>query len=121
MAGSFNYLANTAFKLIFAIRKLCRFTQSPGHKPFEAANHLLHHIRYNPPKAIKFYRNAHHAPLAEMLKAAGYPDNDPMLAWFTDSAWDDCDEHKSTGCYLGLLQGGSVDHNSFVPAPVAQS
>jgi len=46
---------------------------------------------------------------------------DPFLLTFTDSSWGDCDEQKSTGCYVILLQGGLVDASSFVPNIVTLS
>jgi hypothetical protein len=33
----------------------------------------------------------------------------------------DADESRSTGCYLGFLQGGLIDFSSSVPPPVAMS
>ena len=41
---------------------------------------------------------------------------------FTDSSWNDCkDTGRSTGGYLGIVQGGAVDYGSHVPVPVAMS
>ena len=42
------------------------------------------------------------------------------IVMFTDSSWNDCkDTGRSTGGYLGLVQGGAVDYGSHVPVPVA--
>ena len=38
-----------------------------------------------------------------------------------DSSWGDTEDHKSTGCYMILFQGGLIDHSSFVPNIVAMS
>ena len=53
--------------------------------------------------------------------AAGHPKIDPFFVCFTDSSFHDCDDARSTGGYLTLLQGGIVDMNSFVPDPIAMS
>jgi hypothetical protein len=45
VAGSFNYLANTAYEELFSIRKLCRFIQHPGLPHFRGAVHMFHHLR----------------------------------------------------------------------------
>jgi hypothetical protein len=46
---------------------------------------------------------------------------DPSFICITDSSWGDCDDRKSTGCYIILVQGGIVDHSSFVPNPITLS
>jgi hypothetical protein len=65
---------------------------NPGPKHFFALNHVLHHLRC-----------------------------DPTLVYFTNSAFADCDDGRSTGCYIGLFQGGVVDMSSSVPTPIANS
>ena len=41
---------------------------------------------------------------------------------FSDSSWKDClDTGRSTGAYIILYQGGTIDHGTHVPVPVAQS
>ena len=67
VAGSLNYLANTCYRMIFAIRKLCRFTNKPGKKHFVGCLHMLHHLRCFPARAICFYHNVSLSPLANML------------------------------------------------------
>jgi hypothetical protein len=121
VVGSLNFLANTAFKQLFAIRKACKHMHMPGRSHFRALLHLLHHIRCHPPKALKYYSDASKSPLTAMLREAGLSKIDPSFVIFTDSSWGDCDELLSTGCYLILYQGGLVDHNSFVPSIIALS
>jgi hypothetical protein len=118
IAGSFNYLANTAFEEFFSIRKLCSFIKCPGHPHFKAALHMLHHLRCYSPKALCFYRDVYKSLVATMLREAGHDQVDPSFVWFVDLSWGDCDDQCSTGCYIGMLQGASVDHNSFVPDPI---
>ena len=121
VVGSLNWLSNTAFKQLFTIRKACKFMNLPGKPHFEAVQHLLMHLWCHPPKALKFYSDVTTAPVAQLLKDAGHPTLDPFYLFFTDSSFSDCDDSRSTGGYVTLLQGGIVDMNSFVPAPIAQS
>jgi hypothetical protein len=56
-----------------------------------------------------------------MLHEAKQEAIDPSFVIFVDSSWGNCNDQHSTGCYMVLLQGGSVDHNSFVPDPITLS
>ena len=41
---------------------------------------------------------------------------------FSDSRWQDYpDTGRSTGAYIIFYQGGTIDHVTHVPGPVAQS
>ena len=41
---------------------------------------------------------------------------------FYDSSWQDCpDTGRSTGAYIIFYPGGTIDHGTHVPGPVAQS
>lgn len=121
LAGSFNYLANTSYAMLFSIRKLCRFTRSPGPTHFKAALHMLHHIRCYPPMPLIYYHKVENSPLADMLRDAGHESVSPFFVWFVDSSFSDCDQQRSTGAYVGLLQGGIADMQSYVPSPIAMS
>jgi hypothetical protein len=68
-----------------------------------------------------YYHTISHSPLAKLIRSAGYDNIDPSLIWFTDSSHGDCDEHRSTGCHVGMIQGGLIDFSSFVPLPIPQS
>ena len=46
---------------------------------------------------------------------------DGTLIWFTDASHGDCDESRSTCCYVGFFQGGVIDSQSFVPQPIGGS
>jgi hypothetical protein len=121
VGGSLNYLANTAIRCLFAIRKACKYTSMPGHCHFQALLHLLHHLHCYATLPLIYYRDVKDSPLAKLLIEAGYPDVDPTFCYFCDSAFMDTDESRSTGCYLGLLQGGLIDFASSVPQLVAMS
>jgi hypothetical protein len=119
--ASLNFLSNTAFEELFAIRKLCSHMQFPGERHFKALLHLLHHIRCHPPNALCYYTDPTQSPLAALLRSANLSRLDPFFITITDSSWGDCDNQRSTGCYLVLFQGGLVDYSSFVPTPITLS
>ena len=120
--GSLNYLANTATEELFAIRKACRHMNLPGRRHFKAVLHLLHHLRCHPVNALVFYHDWRQSPVYLMLTVdLGLRIDDGTLLWFTDASHGDCDESRSTGCSLGILQGGVVDMQSFVPQPIPHS
>jgi hypothetical protein len=121
VVGSLNFLSNSTYKQLFTMRKCCSYMQKPGPAHFKALNHLLHHLRCHPPKPIMFYHKVHESPLANMLIAAGHSDVETSFVTFTDSSWADCDDQRSTACYVILIQGGPVDASSHVPAPIANS
>ena len=119
--GSLNWLSNTAFKQMFAIRKACKFMNLPGRNHFHAVQHLMLHMWCHPPKPLKYYSDVRKSPLAKFLIDASLRDVDPFYVMFTDSSFADCDNARSTGGYVILYQGGIVDMGSFVPQPIAQS
>jgi hypothetical protein len=119
--GSLNYLANTAIRELFGIRKLCKFTRMPGPRHYQALHHMLNHLRCYPSNPLTYFHDVHQSPLAHMLKEAGHEDVDPTFVYFTDSSFQDCDDMRSTGCYLGFLQGGLIDMSSAVPSIISHS
>ena len=119
--GSLNFLSNTAIRQLFAIRKTCKHMHMPGRNHYKALHHILHHLRCYPAKALIYYHDVSTSPLASLLKEAGHGDLDPTFVYFTDSAFGDCDDARSTGCYLGLFQGGLIDFSSSVPLLIAHS
>ena len=123
VVGSLIYLGNTAIEELFGIQKTCRHMNLPGRRHFQAVSHLLHHLRCHPTNALIFYKNAEDSPVVKMLRERiGIPRHiDLSFIYFTDSSFMDCDEGRSTASYIGFFQGGAIDHNSFVPLPVANS
>jgi hypothetical protein len=119
--GSLNYLANTATEELFAIRKACKHMNLPGRKHFQGVIHLLHHLRCYPTQGIMFYHDWKHSPIYNMLIAQDIKVTDGTLIWFTDASHGDCDEARSTCCYLGFYQGGIIDMSSFVAQPIPHS
>jgi hypothetical protein len=117
-----SYLANTMVHCIFAFRKLCRYTPMPGRLHFDAARHLLDHLRCCLPQALKFYIDPSRFPIGLMLQEAGHGSIDPSFFYTVNSSFQDCDTNgRSTGCCMGFLAGGCIDHSSFVPPPIAMS
>jgi hypothetical protein len=44
-----------------------------------------------------------------MLISSGHPDIDPLIVYFSDSAFMDCDDRKSTGSHIGMYRGGCLE------------
>jgi hypothetical protein len=82
--------------------------------------HLLNHIRCYPPGALVYFHDVTKSPLAQLIRDTEQP-VDPSIVYFTDSSHADCDQQRSTGCFLGLIQGGLVEFSSFVPNPIPGS
>jgi hypothetical protein len=78
-------------------------------------------LRCFPSCPLIYYRDVKTSPIARLLKESGHGDIDPTFVYFTDSAYHDCDDGRSTGCYLGFFQGGLIDMSSSVPVPVPSS
>ena len=58
--------------------------------------------------------------LSELLRQAIIKTENPLMAFY-DSIWKDCpDTGISTGAYIILYQGGTIDHGKHVPGPVSQ-
>jgi hypothetical protein len=68
-----------------------------------------------------FYHDWRHSPVYKMLIDKGVKITDGTLIWFTDASHGDCDESRSTCCYLGFYQGGIIDMSSFVAQPIPHS
>ena len=94
--------------------------QKPGRKHFEAIYHLLQHLRCHGVGALCYYPDALESPIGRLLQEIN-PSINPFYVYFSDSSHQDADECRSTGCYVGIIQGGIVDMNSFVPPPIAMS
>jgi hypothetical protein len=113
---------NTFACLHFGIRKLAKFNTRPGRKHYEAAAHLLRHLRCNTRcGGLRYYTNLDDSPFTKLLASIDAPTDYPLVSC-ADSSWQDCpDTSRSTGCYVLFAQGGIVDAASFVPNPIALS
>ena len=61
------------------------------------------------------------APVSDILRQASIKTDDNLIS-FSDSSWQYCtDTGRITGSYIIFYQGGSIDHGTHVPGPVAKS
>ena len=60
-----------------------------------------------------------YAPLTDLLRQANIKTRNHLMD-FSDSSWQDCsDTVRSTEAYIIFYQGGTIDHGTYVPGPVA--
>ena len=60
------------------------------------------------------------APVRDVLRQANIKTKNHLMD-FSDSSWQDCpDTGRSTGVYIILYQGGTIDHGTNVPRTVEQ-
>ena len=70
---------------------------------------------------LQYYADLNYAPVTDLLRQANIKTKNHLMD-FSDSSWQDYPETgRSTGAYIILYQGGSIDHGTHVPGPVAQS
>ena len=61
------------------------------------------------------------APVTDLFRQASIKTENHLMA-FSGSSWQYCpDTGRSTGAYIIFYQGGTIDHGTHVPGPVAQS
>ena len=107
--------------LSFAVHKLAKFSSNPGKLHFEGLINLLRYIRDNKTLGLKYYADLNDAPVTNILWKANIKTKNHLMD-FSDSSWQDCtDTGRSTGAYIILHQGGTIDHGTHVPGPVSQS
>ena len=70
---------------------------------------------------LKYYADISYAPVTHLLRQASIKTENHFMD-FSDSSWQDCPyTGRSTGAYIIFYQGGTIDHGTHVPGPVAQS
>ena len=107
--------------LSFAVHKLAKFPANPGKVHFEGLVHLLRYIRDNKNLGLKYYADLNYAPVTDLSRQANIKTENHLMD-FLDYSWQDCpDTGRSTGAYIIFYQGGTIDHGTHVPGPVAQS
>ena len=103
------------------MHKLAKFSSNPGKVYFEGFVHLLRYIKENNTLVLKYGANMNDAPVFDLLRQASIK-TESHLVDFSDSSWQDFpDTGRSTGAYIIVYQGGTIDHVTHVPGPVAQS
>ena len=107
--------------LAFFSTQVGKVLANPGRVHFERLVNLLRYIRNNRNLGLKYYPYLNDAPVTDVLRQDNIKTNNQLMA-FPDSSWQDCpDTRRSTGAYIIFYQGGSIDHGTHVPGPVAQS
>jgi hypothetical protein len=77
--GSLIYLSMTRTDIIYAVKKLAKFTCKPGKVHFEALLHLLRYLRDNSLYGVRFYSNLFDAPIYQMLLSQNIEESHPFL------------------------------------------
>ena len=107
--------------LSFAVHKLTKFSANPGKVHFEGLVHLLRYIRENKTLGLKYYADLNDAPVTDILRQDNINTKNNLME-FSGSNWQDCpDTGISTGADIIFYQGGTIDHGTHVPGPVAKS
>ena len=118
--GLLIYIFSTRVDLSFAVHKLAKFLANPVKVHFEVLIHLLRYIRDNKTLGLKYYVDLNDAPVTDLLRQANIKTKNHLMSFY-DSCWQDClDTGRSTGEYNIFYQGGTIDHGTHVPGPVAQ-
>ena len=115
------YIFYTRVDLNFSVHKLEKFSANPGKVIFEGFIHLLRYSRDNKTLGLKYYADLKDAPVYDLLRQANIKTKNHLMD-FSDSSWQDFpDTGRSTGSYIILYQGGTIDNGTHVPGPVSQS
>ena len=70
---------------------------------------------------LKYYAGINDAQVTDLLRQDSIKIENHLID-FSDSSWQDCpDTGRSTGAYVIFYQGGTTDHGTHVPVPVARS
>ena len=70
---------------------------------------------------LKYYADMNDAPVTDLLRQDSIKTENHLMA-FSSSSWKYCpDTFRSTVSYIIFYQGGTIDHVTHVPGPVAQS
>ena len=119
--GSLIYLLSTRVDLSFSVHKLAKFSANPGKAHFDGLIHLLRYIRDNNNLGLKYYADLNDTLVTDILSKTSIKTKNQLMD-FSDSSWQDfSDTGRSTGAYIIFYQGGTIDHVTHVPGPVAQS
>ena len=69
---------------------------------------------------LNYYACMKYAPLSDLLRKADIKTENQSIV-FSGSSWKYCtDTGRSIGAYIIFYQGGTIDHCTHVPGPVAQ-
>ena len=80
----------------------------------------MRYIGYNKTLGLNYYANINYAPASDLLRKYSIKTENQLMD-FSDSSCKDCpDTGIITGAYIIFYQGGTIDHGTHVPGPVAQ-
>ena len=114
------YLLSERVDMSFAVHKLSKFSSNPGKVHFEVLLHLLGYIRDNNTLGLNYYADIKDAPLSGLLRKANIKTENQFI-YFSYYSWKDCpNTGRSTGAYIILYQGSTIDHGTKFPGPVDQ-
>ena len=103
----------------FAVHKLAKLSSNPCKVHFEGLVHLLRYIRYTNTLGLNYYSGINDALLSDLL-IQSIIKTEKQLMTFSDSSWQDFpDTGRITGEYIVFYQGGTINHGTHVPVPVA--
>ena len=103
------------------MHKLEKFSENPGKVHFEGLIHLFRYIRDNNTLGLNYYTDMHDAPVYGLLRQASIKTENHLMDFYDSSCQYFPDTGRSTGAYIIFYQGGTIDHGTHVPVPVAQS
>ena len=70
---------------------------------------------------MKCYADMNDTPVSEILRQASIKTENHLMD-FSDFSWHYCpDTSRSTRAYITFYQGGTINHGTHVPGPIAQS
>ena len=81
----------------------------------------MRYISENKTLSLKYYSDMNDASVFDLLRQASI-NTDNQLIDFYDYSWKYCpDTGRSIGEYIIFYLGGTIDHGTHIPGPVAQS
>ena len=107
--------------VLSTVYNLAQFSSSPGNVNFEGLVHLLRYIGNNKTLGFIYCSDMKDAPLYDLLRKSGINTKNQLMV-FSDYSWQDfTDTGRSRREFIIFYQGGTIDHGTHVPGPVAQS
>ena len=113
LIGSLQYLAiATRPNIAFAVNRLASYTENPSLKHYGAAKRLLRYIKETRDYGITYHTHAN--------RHIGPPDTN-IVYGFSDAAFANTDDRKSTSGYVFMSNGGAITWRSKKQTTIALS
>ena len=110
--GDLTWLTRTNPRLTFAVQELARFAHNPGPSHFEAARHVLAHLRKDPGRGLTFHGSS-------KVLDQSYSHRHTLIG-MTDSGFSHKGHKAVTGCSV-LMNGAAIYHVSRRQTTVSQT